>query len=66
VRHCVRGVQITDRHTDHLEPGPDSHLLCYSIPDRASHIPSEASRKSLEAILAALENNTRAGFVIDT
>jgi hypothetical protein len=21
-----------------LEPGPDSHLLCYSIPDRASHI----------------------------
>jgi hypothetical protein len=25
-----------------LEPGPDSYLVCYSIPDRASHIPPEA------------------------
>jgi hypothetical protein len=32
------GDKITDRRTDHLEPGPDSHLLSYSISDRASHI----------------------------
>ena len=52
-----KGGQNTDRRTDHLEPGPDSHLLCYCIPDRASHITSGGKRKPLEAILVALSRD---------
>jgi hypothetical protein len=54
VRHRVRGGKTRIGAPITVEPGPDSHLLCYSIPDRASHIPLEASRKPLEAILVAV------------
>jgi hypothetical protein len=54
-----------------LEPGPDRISPPKRFPtvfsDRASHgaPPPEATCKSLEALLGALEKNTRAGFVRD-
>ena len=57
MRHRAKGGRDTDRRTVHLESGPDSHLLYYSIPDRTLYTSGD-KRRVLEAILVRLEKRS--------